>query len=86
VLSPGFEPVFGTAATYAEPGEVVALIEALWTSQARYLALAAAAREFARQHNDLAAFSRRLDRLVPAVPTPSEPVEVASSALATSAA
>jgi FkbM family methyltransferase len=86
VLPPALEPVFGTAATYARPEEVVALIEALWTSQARYLALAMAAREFARQHNDLAAFSRRLDRLAPAVPSARAPVEVAPRALAASTA
>lgn len=65
ILPPQFEPVFGSAAIYAEPAEVQNKILALNADTAAYTAHAKAARTSIEQSYGLERLPERLDKILP---------------------
>lgn len=63
VLPPHFEPVFGDAAVYAEPGEVRTVVWRLWSDWAGYGEQARRAHRYLRENVSPAAFLARLGAL-----------------------
>lgn len=75
ILPPHFAGIFGLAAVYCPPAEVVARIEHFVGNPAEYREHVAGALQHARRHFGLGAFLPRLKRSFPgfAAPTPSAP-------------
>jgi glycosyltransferase involved in cell wall biosynthesis len=63
ILPPYLETSFGDGAVYAEPGDVVSIVEEYWNDPAMFLAQSERARDYVRNHFSAQAFLSRISKL-----------------------